>query len=314
MDYQRNGADLMGAIQQMLLAAGAAKKLGIDWTLRASADDTASWRAVSYGGTTFGGSMFLAVGASGKAMKSADGISWTSINTGPQNLAGIACNGSLFVVAANGTNRGILNYNGSVWNTNSPSENNNWAGICFDGTRFVAVATDGTNRVAVSTNGTSWTNYAAAAAKNWNSVAAGNGVLIAVADQGDVMKSSDGGASWASKTPTAMNAWSAVAYGNGVFVAVSYSGTNRVMYSEDDGETWTGVSVASNAWFALCHDGSQFIAVATSGTNRVMTSPDGKVWTPQSAAAANQWIGITFGNSKLVAVSTDGTNRVMTSP
>ena len=68
--------------------------------------------------------------------------------------------------------------------------------------------------------------------------------------------------------------WLSVCYGNGLFVAVANNGTgNRVMTSPD-GINWTSrTSAADNSWTSVCYGNGLFVAVAVSGTgNRVMTA------------------------------------------
>jgi len=111
------------------------------------------------------------------------------------------------------------------------------------------------------------------------------------------------------------NQWVSVAYGNGVFVAVATDGTNRVMRSVDNGQTWTAVTAAeNNGWRSVAYGNGVFVAVANSGTNRVMRSTDnGATWAAVAATGNNQWRNVAYGNGVFVAVSNDGTNRVMRS-
>ena len=96
-------------------------------------------------------------------------------------------------------------------------------------------------------DGTSWTSRAAAEANLWQSVAYGDGVWVAVSDNGTnrVMTSPDG-VTWTSRAAAEANPWRSVAYGNGVWVAVSVSGTNQVMRSVDASiSTGTGTGADS---------------------------------------------------------------------
>ena len=63
------------------------------------------------------------------------------------------------------------------------------------------------------------------------------------------------GITWTGRTAAANNDWQSVAYGNGLWVAVSDNGTgNRVMTSAD-GITWTSrTPAADNGWLlSLIH-------------------------------------------------------------
>ena len=85
-----------------------------------------------------------------------------------------------------------------------------------------------------SPDGINWTSRASAADNSWQGVTYGNGLFVAVSNDGSgnrVMTSPDG-INWTSRASAADNWWLSVTYGNGIFVAVSWSGTgNRVMYS-----------------------------------------------------------------------------------
>ncbi len=156
-----------------------------------------------------------------------------------------------------------------------------------------------------------WTARTAAEANYWTSITYGNGLFVAVANNGTnrVMTSPDG-ITWTPRTAASANTWRSVTYGNGMFVAVS----NAVMTSPD-GITWTSRTVAEeNPWLSVTYGNGLFVAVANNGTNRVMTSPDGITWTARAATEANIWTSVTYGNGLFVAVSNSGTNRVMTSP
>jgi hypothetical protein len=156
--------------------------------------------------------------------------------------------------------------------------------------------------------------------RDWFSVAYGNGLWVAVANNGTnrVITSPDG-ITWTSRTTpldTNDNYWQSVAYGNGLWVAVAWYGIDRVMTSPD-GIAWTiRTSANDNPWQSVAYGNGLWVAVSTDGTgNRVMTSPDGTTWTIRTSAADNSWQSVDYGNGLWVAVAMSGTNnRVMTSP
>lgn len=170
--------------------------------------------------------------------------------------------------------------------------------------------------------GESWDSVEAATASAWISVAYGDGVWVAVAEDGAVMRSTNGGASWtAVSTGAASGAWSSVATdGNGVWVAVASGGTNRVMRSTDGGASWAAVATSeaqSSSWQSVAYGNNVWVAVASSGTNRVVRSADGGVsWTAvSSGVTAIDWSSVaTDGNGVWVAVASGGNaERVMRS-
>jgi hypothetical protein len=117
-----------------------------------------------------------------------------------------------------------------------------------------------------------------------------------------------------SKSIPENNTWEDIAFSNGVFVAVSSDGTNRVMRSTDNGNTWTAIAASqANSWRSVAGDGTnKFVAVSSDGTNRVMLSTDGgQTWANQSAASAAGWIRVRYVNNIWIAV--DGSNAGMRS-
>jgi hypothetical protein len=167
--------------------------------------------------------------------------------------------------------------------------------------------------------GSSWSQRFSAANNGWLSVTYGNGLFVAVSNNGTgnrVMTSPDG-ITWTSRPSAADLGWTSVTYGNGLFVAVAVTGSgNRVMTSPD-GITWTSrTSAADNDWLSVTYGNGLFVAVSITGTgNRVMTSPDGTSWTSRTSAMDNNWYSVTYGNGLFVAVATSSIgNRVMTSP
>ena len=121
------------------------------------------------------------------------------------------------------------------------------------------------------------------------------------------------GLDWTAASAAAANNWISVTYGNGLFVAVSNDGTNNRVMTSPDGITWTSrTSAADNFWQSVTYGNGLFVAVSLFGTgNRVMTSPDGITWTGRTAAEDNIWPSVAYGKGRFVAVAGSGTNRVM---
>ena len=140
-------------------------------------------------------------------------------------------------------------------------------------------------------------------------------LLGAITSVGGVSIVQMGETAWSLTSTPADNNWRSVCYGNGKFVAVASNGSNRVMYSTDEGRTWTLCNTPSAtsgaAWQSVCFGNGVFVAVANSGTNRVMVSTDGINWTAYKAAAQNSWQSVCFGNDRFVAVASSGSKRAM---
>jgi hypothetical protein len=116
------------------------------------------------------------------------------------------------------------------------------------------------------------------------------------------------------------NNWRSVAYSPSLkrFVAVATSGSNnRVMYSNDNGLTWTNITNTSInfVWMWIIWNSSlnQFVAVNSNASNSVMYSTDGITWTINATSTiVGDWRCLTYSSSlnRYVAVSAD--NKIMT--
>ena len=81
------------------------------------------------------------------------------------------------------------------------------------------------------------------------------GVLVGVSPMVQHTPAYADGTSWTPVLAAEANYWQSVAYGNGVWVAVSDDGTNRVMRSTDNGVTWTRVLAAqANLWTSVAYE------------------------------------------------------------
>ena len=151
-----------------------------------------------------------------------------------------------------------------------------------------------------------WTETPTSSGHNWNAVCYGNGLFVAVGDNGSDTRisTSPDGVTWTPRTAPRANDWRAVCFGDGLFVAVSSTGTGDRVMTSPDGITWTiRSSAADSNWRGVAWGNGVFVAVAESGTYRVMTSPDGITWTARTAAASLYWRGVSYGIGKFVATS-----------
>ncbi len=159
--------------------------------------------------------------------------------------------------------------------------------------------------------GENWVSRTVAASNQWLSVCYGNGLFVAVANNGTnrVMTSPDG-ITWTSRVANTTN-WLSVCYGNGLFVAVSNNGIDPVMTSPD-GITWTSQNTPTVSLISsVCYGNGLFVAVATTGT--VLISSDGITWYNYNSGVVSSWGSVCYGNGLFVAVAFSGATRVMTS-
>jgi hypothetical protein len=223
------------------------------------------------------------------------GHSWTSMSVGGTMGCGIRTNGTAMCWGRADT--------GALGN-----------GITNPNTSAVPVLVG--NPVNACTLST-WNAYTVPEANTWRDIAFGNGIFVAVAEDGTnrVMTSPDG-VTWTARAAPGSSTWQSVTFGNGLFVAVAFDGTHQVMTSPD-GINWTTRTGTGGQWFAVTYGNGLFVATAWwSGTNWVMTSPDGINWTGRNASINEKWVSVTYGNGLFVATAYQAAaaNNIMTSP
>jgi hypothetical protein len=140
-----------------------------------------------------------------KAMTSPDGITWTSRTAAAPAMYGLVFGGSQFV-AVGASGKVMTSPDGATWNVQASPTTNTWSAIAYGNGKFIAVAQSGTgNRVMTSPDGVNWTAGTSSADNAWTSVAFGNGTFVAVAATGTgnrVMTSPDG-STWTARNPGA---------------------------------------------------------------------------------------------------------------
>jgi hypothetical protein len=88
-----------------------------------------------------------------------------------------------------------------------------------------------------------WTQRTSGTGNDLIGVAYGNGLFVAVGDDGTILTSPDG-VSWTQRTSGTGNLLEGVTYGNGLFVAVGKDGT---ILTSPDGVSWTAADLADEA-------------------------------------------------------------------
>jgi len=140
--------------------------------------------------------------------------------------------------------------------------------------------------------------------------AIGNGVRVAVGEQGTVIASTDG-IEWRT-SQTGADYWlSDVVWANGLFVAVGgeggpeFSPGTGVVLTSVDGFDWverystTGLTMTSVVW-----TGSRFVAVGIG--HGVLLSSDGLSWSKQESQVPDYVVPLAWNGSLLVALGRDG--------
>jgi hypothetical protein len=141
----------------------------------------------------------------------------------------------------------------------------------------------------------------------WEGVAYGNGMFVAVNQNGGISESTDNGVTWTS-TYSSSNSWAAITYANGTFVAV---GAPFVAAYSSNGTTWAtatipnflqpdAVTYGNGTWVAVGyhHSGGATSWDATSTNN-------GQTWTAGNLTTGT-WTAVTYGAGVFVAVNDTG--------
>lgn len=116
-----------------------------------------------------------------------------------------------------------------------------------------------------------------------NAVVFGNGLFVAVGDNGAIMTSPSGDV-WTQRTSGTTDRLPAIAFGNGRFVATRANRSIPAITSTD-GINWTAITITdsngakaeSGAWESIAFGGGRFMAVGTTSSvgSEVMKSADG---------------------------------------
>jgi hypothetical protein len=265
------------------------------------------------------------------------GDAWTSGTPlplgAPQNLKGIAFNGSRFVVVGDAATilAGDFNYTNTdpqaqgvtSWMppTSPPSPlTANLSAVTFS-TGYVALGTDGS--ITSSADGLTWTVNTAvlpASSTNMNGIAFGfvlgvTPTYVVVGDSGQIFTSNDLTQPWTARSSGIPNNLTGVTLVNGIFMVTGDGGT---LLTSQDGIQW-GLPLSTNTAATLrgiafgpssaSSTGVLYVAVGDVGT--IITTPDiTTAWTPVTPPPVAQNLqSVTVGGasgSRFVAVGQGG--------
>jgi uncharacterized repeat protein (TIGR02543 family) len=318
-----------------------------EWTSLPAGDDT----GIKFGTDTrvqsiaYGNGKFVAVGFTGKASYSYDGITWTSLPAGDDtgikfgtstissHASSIVYADNKFVVTGWG-GKASYSYDGIKWTSLLPGENTGIKigysvarSVTYGNDKFVVVGSSG--EASYSSDGIEWTSLTPGidtgikfGTSNAYSVTYGNDKFVVVGYAGKASYSSDG-IEWTSLTPGTdtgikfgtSNAYS-VRYGNDKFVAVG--GDGKASYSSDGIEwtsltpgTDTGIKFGTSTIASIIHANNKFLATGIAG--KASYSYDGITWTSLPAGDdtgikfdSSDAHSATYGNNKFVVVGNSG--------
>jgi len=262
------------------LAGTATATLPAPWTAGAALG-ASDLRGVTWG------TVFVAVGAGGAMYSSADGVTWTALNSGVvSDLNGAAYRSGVYLVAGdNGTM--LYSTDAMNWAPQTMSSANSLNAVAASTALFVAVGAKGT--IVYSPDGVTWTAVSNSGTTNdlYQVMFAPSGLWIAVGANGTVLTSPDG-ASWTAVNSGTARDLKGIAYGistatnAGLYVGV---GANGTIITSPDAVNWTAQpgAITPGTLSAISY-GTQFIAVGAGGS--IFTSTDGTSWTAQPSTVS----------------------------
>jgi hypothetical protein len=131
---------------------------------------------------------------------------------GTDHLRGVTFGNNTFV-AVGYTGKIIRSTNdGSSWDNVTKVNNYNLYGVTFGNGTFVAVGQSGTI-IKSTNNGASWSS-SSSGGKTLNGVTFGNNIFMAVGEDGRIVKSTDDGSNWSSSTSRTTNDLKGVTFGD----------------------------------------------------------------------------------------------------
>jgi hypothetical protein len=162
------------------------------------------------------------------------------------NTAGyLPCDGSDQLVASYPTldKTGLSTWGNNAWTARTLPTSQQWCGVAFGNSVFVAIGTSSTN-AATSPDGITWTARTIPSGAYYAVIYAA-GLFVAIGTS--VCATSPDGITWTARTIGAFN-WRTIAYGNGIFVAahVSTESTVNQISTSPDGITWTARTIGSS--------------------------------------------------------------------
>ena len=229
---------------------------------------------------------------------------WTNATAAALQWGQAAYGASQWVAVAKSTiggSSGATSTDGVTW-TASTTVPDAFA-IAYNDGYFVSI--DGADSFVSTDDGATWTAYNGVAPNcQWKKLSYGNGLFVAVADQGSsrAVVSDDNGATWTIGNLDSTKEWKDVAFGNGKFIAVGING--GYIAESTDGINWTGILNSAGANFTgIAYGNGIWVATAPDGSGSKMSTDNGATWSNSSISKYN-WQGIAYGGGVFVAVQT----------
>ena len=254
---------------------------GFGWT---GIDISASITGVN--AIVWAGTQWVATGAAGKVVTSADGVVWSvsaslfsgvGITLATQAPLVYSIARSPLFIATGGTTI-ARSANGTVWSSVTSPFTSQTTSVAYNGQIWVAGG-QGTYSVAYSADGVTWTGVAIAGMTAVASVAWGAGKWVAVGTGANNLAVSADGITWTPYAPATSKFFStqgsSVAWGGGIWAAAG--GDTGIAFSAT-GLTWSiFVDSIFTSGTGIAFNGSVWVAVGT-GPNSIAYSVDGFIW------------------------------------
>ncbi len=272
-----------------------------NWHQRGAGVTTEDLEAVVYGNGSF-----IAVGRNGTIVSSADGVLWTSLNSGTTKwIKAITYSNQMFkAVGWEGVY--LTSDDGQQWNVQILATSNDYHNdIIYAGGLYVVVGYF--NDIAPrgnainSVDGINWDVDTMGFAAYHYGIAYGANTYVVAGSAGKILSSPDCDI-WTEETSGSGPNLISVYFANNLFVVV---GADGFILSSANGQNWSIVgTVTSETLFEVqfCHD--TWVAVGANGT--LLTSKAGDNWAARNSSTNSNLKGIAFGNNTVVAVGENG--------
>lgn len=182
------------------------------------------------------------------------------------------------------------------------------------GKRYAACGDAGLTATTATNSATGWVEVDSGVSERLNAIAANGAVLVAVGDDGVIVRSDDSGATWTEITNSGPRYTTddlfGIAANGSTWIAVGAGG--RFLRSTDDGATWTASTNGTRDMFTCYRSGiaSLFLAGGQFGT--LYTSTDGASWTQRDVGAVNDLRGFADVDDQIIGVMKQSTRQTDT--
>ncbi len=281
---------------------------GLVWNTASNVPASSAWNSVIYDEGLYVAVGTNTSGTTGQAMYSSDGINWTLATGVPNHVWNQVTYGNgRFVATASSGSWAMYSDDGITWSLSATSLTSYTSvlGAAFGNGKFVASYNGG---FIYSSDGSTWSSVALS---GWRTrITFGNGYFVAAGNGNNPATSSDGAtwnvyadANFASYYPIS------IGYGNGTFVTFSGSGVSKILYSTNNGVSWTPVSNSLQPYQGIFYGNGIFVAIGNDSSTHApqgLYSNDGVTWSALSGLPTGSWDSVAYGSAQFVAVASTG--------